>query len=392
MLRKFNDIKIGIIGGGQLGKMMAIEGKKLGLKFIILDPQPDCPAATVVDELIIGSFYDEIKIKELANKTDVVTYEFEHIHADLLKTMEQEGYKIYPSPSTLKIIQDKYQQKKFLTEQGLPVPKFKAVTGLEDLNRAVMELGLPILLKSRRGGYDGKGNYLIKTMEEIEIAYKSLGGKDDTLMVEAFVDFEMEVSAIVARGIYGDQKVYPLSENIHEDNILITTIVPARVKRAIEEKAKAVAQKSMEVLGGIGVFCIEMFIDREGNVLVNEIAPRVHNSGHYTIEGCSTSQFAQHLRGILGLPLGSTNLRKSSVMINLLGDANSKGTASIIGVEKVLKESEAYLHIYGKKESKPQRKMGHVTVLDSDINEALGKAQLIRGYIKIIGEEAEYND
>ncbi|KAB3534432.1 5-(carboxyamino)imidazole ribonucleotide synthase [Alkaliphilus pronyensis] len=392
LLHTLNNTKIGIIGGGQLGKMMAIEGKKLGLRFIILDPQPDCPASSVVDEQIVGDFFDDEKIKALADKTDIITYEFEHIYADLLIHLIEEGYRVYPSPEALKIIQDKYHQKEFLTKKGIEAPEFREIKGIEDIYRAIDDMGLPLLLKSRRGGYDGKGNYLIKTEDEVQTAYEMLGGDEKLLMVEAFVDFRMEISAIVARGAGGEQKIYPLSENIHENNILKTTIAPARVSDEIAQKAKSVAEEVVEVLDGVGVFCIEMFVDKNEKVLINEIAPRVHNSGHYTFEGCYTSQFEQHLRAILGLPLGSTELIKPSVMINLLGEDNYTGNAKIIGAEKLLEIPAAYLHFYGKNISKPQRKMGHITVLDSDIEKAMEKAEKARGLVRVIGEEAIIND
>ncbi|AOY75763.1 5-(carboxyamino)imidazole ribonucleotide synthase [Clostridium formicaceticum] len=379
--------KIGIIGGGQLGKMMVLEGKKLGLHFTVLDPSMDCPAFSIVDEYIEGDFYDKDKIRKLAEATDLITYEFEHIDADILMELKEEGYKIYPTPSTLKIIQDKFQQKNFLRQCNVPVPDFDAVDSVEALDAAVDKYGLPLLLKSCRGGYDGKGNYLIRHREEIPKAYHTLGGDATQLMVEAFVPFIKEVSVVVARGVDGEIKVYPLAENIHENNILKTTIVPARVNKVVAHKAQALALKTMELLKGVGIFCVEMFVDADDDVLVNEIAPRTHNSGHYTIEACSTSQFAQHIRAILGLPLGETKLLKPAVMINLLGGDGYDGRAKLVGAEEILAIPEVYLHFYGKTYTQPERKMGHVTVLAEDVDSALSKGDKVKELMRIIAEE-----
>lgn len=367
--------------------MMVLEGKKLGLHFNILDPSHDCPASSIADQHIIGNFYDQEKIQSLAEISDVITYEFEHIDADMLVELEKQGHRIYPSPSTLKIIQNKYEQKNFLQKYGLSVPKFQKVVSIEDIDRATEEYGFPLILKSCKGGYDGKGNYVIKTKGDIKKAYGNLGGSHRDLMIEAYIPFKMEISVLIARGITGEMKIYPLAENIHENNILKTTIAPARVRRETEEKAHKLALKTMEILKGIGIFCIEMFVDQEDNLFINEIAPRTHNSGHYTIEGCSTSQFYQHLRGILGLPLGDTSLVKEAVMINLLGEEGYVGKTKVTGVEKALALSGVYVHIYGKTDTKPNRKMGHATIVDTNVASALKKADYVRDILKIISED-----
>lgn len=377
-------MNIGIIGGGQLGKMMILEGKKLGFSFAILDPAGDCPAASIADNHIMEDFYNKEAIRKLAEITDVITYEFEDINADILMELEDEGYKIYPSPETLKIIQNKFHQKTFLKENKIAVGDFKKIDSLEELYDATDIYGLPALLKSCRGGYDGKGNYFIKDKNDIPKAFETLGGGSIELMLETYIPFWKEVSVIAARGVTGEIKVYPLAENIHEDNILRTTIVPARVSSEIEEKAKELAFKTMDVLKGVGIFCIEMFVDQDNNLLVNEIAPRTHNSGHYTIEASSTSQFNQHLRAILGLPLGSTALISPVVMINLLGEDGHEGKSTLIGLEEALKFPEVYIHFYGKTITKPQRKMGHITVLGDNIESALKKANDIKEMVKIV--------
>lgn len=363
---------------------MISEGKKLGLFFAILDPVTDCPCSSMVDRHIVGDFYDRDKIRSLAEETDVITYEFEHIDADILMELEEEGHTIYPSPGTLKMIQDKFQQKSFLQSQGIPVSAFQRVKSVQDLQKSTLQYGFPLLLKSCRGGYDGKGNYVIKNAEEVSTAYDALGGSASELMVEAFVPFVKEVSVIAARGIKGEIKVYPLGENIHENNILKTTIIPARVSKEVEEKAKALAMETMEVLKGVGIFCIEMFVDKNNHLLVNEIAPRPHNSGHYTIEACSTSQFAQHIRAILGLPLGETALLKPAVMINLLGEKGYEGRAKLVGTEKALGLPKVYVHFYGKSVTAPERKMGHITILDNNLPLALKKAERVKDMVKVI--------
>ncbi len=380
---------IGIIGGGQLGKMLIQEGKKLGLKFNILDPTLNCPAASIADKHIVGSFYDSSKLLELAEASEIITYEFEHIDADLLVSLMEKGHRIYPSPLTLKLIQDKYLQKMFLKENNIPTPKFTAINSIEELYKAGMSFGYPMLLKLRKGGYDGKGNYLISREEQVPEAYVALGGGKKPLMAEAFVDYSMEISAIVARGANSQLEVYPLSENQHENNILRTTIVPARLTDEAAVKGREIALRTLELLEGIGVFCIEMFVDAENNVYVNEIAPRTHNSGHYTIEGCYTSQFAQHLRCILGLPLGSCQLIHPSVMINLLGEEKNEGKARLVGAVEALAMPKLYLHLYGKEETKPLRKMGHITIVDESLEEALCKAVSIAGKVKVIAEKGE---
>ncbi|ABR47136.1 phosphoribosylaminoimidazole carboxylase, ATPase subunit [Alkaliphilus metalliredigens QYMF] len=382
-----NHIKIGIIGGGQLGKMMILEGQKMGLQFIILDPDSHCPAAPIADEQIVADFYDQEKIEALAESCHILTYEFEHIDADVLISLQEKGYMIEPAPQILKVIQDKYEQKKRLRDNDIPVGDFKKVYSIGDIYEAIEDFQLPILLKSCRGGYDGKGNYLINDLDEVELAYKSLGNGQADLMVEAFVPFEKEISAIVARGINGEIKVFPMAENIHVDNILNTTIFPAQISQRAEDQAKEVAMKTMEMLKGVGVFCVEMFIDKDERVLVNEIAPRTHNSGHFTIEACVTSQFAQQLRCLLGLPLGDVGLLSSGVMVNLLGENKQRGPAKMIGVAEVLKIPGVFLHYYGKTETSPQRKMGHVTILGSSIDEAMEKAVDVRKLLRVVSQD-----
>ena len=350
--------RLGIIGGGQLGMMIAEAAKNLSehiSEITVLDPTENCPAAQAGAKQIVGDFKDEIAILKLAEQSDIITYEIESGNTDVLSKLKAE---IEPSPSTLGIIQDKLSQKTFLSENGLPVPQFYEITSLDDLRKKIKDLGLPVLLKSRRDAYDGRGNFKITSSNEIEKAYQHFDGK--SLMVEKFVNFKMEVSVIAARNTKGDITTYPLVENIHQNNILKMTIAPARVSDDVINNAGEIAKKTMEVLKGAGVFGIEMFIDQDDKILINEIAPRVHNSGHHTLQSCKTSQFEQHLRAILGLELGSTDLVHKTVMCNILGPDGFEGKYKPF----VLENDGVYLKMYGKSVSKPQRKLGHFNIVD----------------------------
>ncbi len=376
--------KIGIIGGGQLGKMMIQEAKKMGFYIMVLDPTENCPAHTLVDEHIVAEFNDKKAIRFLAENTDVVTYEFEHIDADILQTLETEGKKIYPTAKSLKVIQNNYTQKKLLLEHHLPTPAFCKVLSEKDIIKAGEDYGFPFMLKACTGGYDGKGNFVVETKESITQAYQALGSGTLELMAEKFFPFIMEISVLACRGINGEIQVYPVAENLHKDNILDETKVPANISQQTTQNAMDLAKKVMEVFEGVGMFCVEMFVDKQGNVSVNEVAPRPHNSGHYTIEACVTSQFEQHIRAITGLPLGSPALLKPVVMRNLLGEEQS-GKSCILGAEQALCIPGAFLHIYGKEESKPKRKMGHITVIADSVEEAAQKAQQAKNAVKIYG-------
>jgi len=374
--------RLGIIGGGQLGMMITEAAQNLNdeiSEIIVLDPTENCPAAQAGAKQIVGDFKDEFAILKLAGESDIITYEIESGNTDVLSKLKAE---IEPSPSTLSIIQDKLSQKKFLSENGLPVSQFYEITSLDDLREKIKELGLPVLLKSRRDAYDGRGNFKISSSDEIEKAYQHFDGK--SLMVEKFVDFKMEVSVIAARNTRGEIATYPLVENIHEDNILKITIAPARVSDNVIKNAGEIAKKTMQVLNGAGVFGIEMFVDQDNKILINEIAPRVHNSGHHTLQSCKTSQFEQHLRAILGLNLGSTDLVHKTVMCNILGPDGFEGKYKPVQLEK----DGVYLRMYGKDVSKPQRKLGHFNVVDlnnsKDTSELLKMADEIKNTVSIM--------
>ena len=368
--------RLGIIGGGQLGMMITEAAQNLTdviSEITVLDPTENCPASQSGAKQIVGDFKDELAILKLAEQSDIITYEIESGNTDVLSKLKA---KIEPSPSTLGIIQDKLSQKTFLSENELPVSEFYEVTSLDDLREKINGLGLPVLLKSRRDAYDGRGNFKITSSDEIEKAYKHFDGK--SLMVEKFVNFKMEVSVIAARNTKGEIVTYPLVENIHENNILNVTIAPARVSDNVIKDAEDIAKKTMEVLKGAGVFGIEMFIDQDDRILINEIAPRVHNSGHHTLQSCKTSQFEQHLRAILGLKLGSTDLIHKTVMCNILGPAGFEGKYNPINIKK----DNVYLKMYGKNVSKPQRKLGHFNIVDLNDSESIDRLLKIAGGIK----------
>ncbi|WP_177996836.1 5-(carboxyamino)imidazole ribonucleotide synthase [Candidatus Nitrosotalea bavarica] len=376
---------LGIIGGGQLGMMLTEAAKKMPeyiSDVIVLDPTPECPAVRVGAKQIVADFKDKNAIVELSLQSDIITYEIESGDSKVLESLHGE-VSINPSPTTLRTIQDKYLQKQFLSQNNIPVAEFEAVESQEDLEKKISQFQYPVLLKARRDAYDGRGNFRIEDQSQIEIGYKRFLGRQT--MIEKFVDFKMEVSVIAARNIHGEIATYPLVENIHKDNILEFTIVPARVSDKIASEADNIAKKTMQVLHGAGVFGIEMFVTKDDKVLVNEIAPRVHNSGHHTLQSTETSQFEQHLRAILGLPLGNTRLKHNTVMCNILGPRDFVGRYRPITLEQ---KDGVYLKMYHKDESKPQRKLGHFNIVDEkdtkNIELLIKRAQEIRSMIKFM--------
>ncbi len=373
---------LGIIGGGQLGMMITEAAKKMPeniLKIIVLDPTQNCPAAQMGAEQILADFKDEKGIQELAQKSDIITYEIETGDSDVLKSVENQS-EINPSPETLKIIQDKFLQKTLLSENKIPVGEFIQIQSLDDLKKGLDKFGYPALLKARRDAYDGRGNFKINSSEDIKKAFDYFEGNN--IMLEKFIPFKMEVSVIASRNTKGKIKTYPLVENIHEDNILRVTIAPARVSKEISDKAEEIAKVTMAVLKGAGVFGIEMFVTTDDEILINEIAPRVHNSGHHTLQSSETSQFEQHLRAIFGLELGSVKLLHPTIMYNILGSKEFEGEYKPIEIS----EQDVYLTMYGKKFSKPQRKLGHVNLVAKEgesINDLLQKLNSLKGEFQI---------
>lgn len=375
--------KIGVIGGGQLGRMLAFEAKRMGYNVIVLDPKENCPAVQVCDEQIVGSLYDASKIRELAEKSDVLTYEFEFLDANILCDLESEGYKIAPSGKTLKIIQNKYTQKTFFKEKGLSVPRFIKVSSRDELEKGIEELGLPVVLKFCTGGYDGKGNIVIKNKNEIDEVVNEVSLDKGDFMLEEFIKFKCEISMAVARNTFGQIEFFPVGENIHEESILRYTKVPANISNEVEEKAKKLVCKVIEAFDDIGLICVELFVSENDDIYINEVAPRTHNSTHYTIEACITSQFEQQLRAITGLPLGSTKLISPVVMANLLGEDKIEGNFKIEGLDNILQVEGAYFHFYGKSFVDVKKKIGHITILDNSIESAEAKAREALSKIKI---------
>jgi len=381
MDRNFNysALKLGIIGGGQLGKIMSQQAKKMGFQVTILDPTYNCPAAQVSDKHIMGGFGDREKLEQLVQETDVTTFEIEHVDTSILKELYGHGHNIHPSPYLIELIQNKYEQKKLLDEHGIPVPKYRSVDAETDL----ADFGFPVIQKAKTEGYDGKGVMMLKNRDDIESCIKSES------FIEELVDIDKELAVIVARNIESDIKCYPVVEMLFDDRANICDIVmaPARITEAVEKEATEIAVKCIEVLDGVGIFGVEFFLTKNGRVLVNEIAPRPHNSGHYSVEACATSQYEQLIRAVTNLPLGSTKLLSPAVMVNLLGAMGYEGEPFIEGIHDALEIPELSFHFYGKSYTKPFRKMGHVTVLDDDPDEALRKAMKAKEVIKIKGSK-----
>jgi 5-(carboxyamino)imidazole ribonucleotide synthase len=369
-------IRVGIIGGGQLGKMLAHEAKRMSLGVIILDPTRECPASTIADEQIVADFKDENAIMRLAEESDVLTYEIELANSFALKTLELKQYPVRPAPETLHIIQNKFRQKSFLRNHSINVADFEMITSEDHLFQLCESFGFPIMLKACENSYDGRGNFLIRSFDQVPNAFKYFS--DNQIMVEKFIPFTKEISIMVARNPSGEIASFPVAENIHKNNILDTSIVPARINQETELKARRVAEMTMQVLKGSGIFGIEMFVTKDGDVLINEIAPRPHNSGHYTNEACSVSQFEQHLRAVLDLPLIKPELLCPAVMVNLLGQDDLNGSYVINGLKQVLSVPGAKLYVYGKKTSKPGRKLGHITATGKTVEEALARATKAR--------------
>jgi 5-(carboxyamino)imidazole ribonucleotide synthase len=354
---------VGVVGGGQLGRMMGEAAGPLGVELVVSDPTPDCPAAPVVREQVLGDFDDYDAIRDLAERADVLTFEIELADPDAMERVgEETDTPIHPDPDTLRTIQDKLVQNRELAEGGLPVPAFRQVDTEADLRAAGEELGWPVMLKAREGGYDGRGNRPVEGPEEAAEALEAIGGP---ALAEELVDFERELAVM---GAVGDDetRAYPVTETIHEEEILRESVTPARIGDEVRSRAREAAFDVLELLDGRGVYGIELFETGDGRVLVNEIAPRPHNSGHWTIEGAGCSQFEQHVRAVLGWPLGDASLRSPAVTANLLGDVESSRPAELAGTEAILETPEASLHWYGKRDTRPLRKMGHVTLTETD--------------------------
>ncbi|MFT4922443.1 MAG: 5-(carboxyamino)imidazole ribonucleotide synthase [Haloarculaceae archaeon] len=369
---------LGVVGGGQLGRMLGEAAGPLGVEVVVSDPTPEAPAAPVVHDQVVGDFDDESTLRELADRADYLTFEIELADPDVLERVgEETDTPVHPHPDTLRTIQDKLVQKRRLSEAGVPVPAFRAVDSAAALREALDDLGYPAMLKAREGGYDGRGNVPVESPDEVESAFAAIDGP---AMVEEFVDFERELAVMGSLGT-DERDTFPVTETIHEEEILREMVAPARAPESVRERARTVARDVLDVMAGRGVFGIELFETEAGEILLNEIAPRPHNSGHWTIEGCHTSQFEQHVRAITGLPLGTTDQRTPTVTANILGDVDSADPATLYGFEDALRTERLAIHWYGKRETYRLRKMGHVTLPggdDTDRTALLERARAVR--------------
>ncbi|MFT3806019.1 5-(carboxyamino)imidazole ribonucleotide synthase [Arenimonas sp.] len=350
---------VGILGGGQLARMLALSGAPLGLRFLVLDSTIDACAGQFVP-MVVGDYRDETVLAEFAGRVDVATFDFENVPAESAQWLA-ERVPVFPNPRALAVAQDRLAEKSLFRKLGIPVPAFADIATRESLDRAVAELGLPCILKTRRLGYDGKGQFRIKTSADADAAWDALGAQATTvgLILEAFVPFQREISVVAVRGRDGEFRAWPLTENWHVDGILSASLAPATLPPALAEKAIAHARSIAEALDYVGVFALELFL-KDGELLANEMAPRVHNSGHWTIEGAETSQFQNHLRAVLGLPLGDTRMLGHACMLNWIG--------SVPSANPVLANASGHWHDYGKS-SRAGRKVGHATLRAEDAGE-----------------------
>lgn len=369
---------IGILGGGQLGKMFLQKAFDFNIDFFVLDPDANCSCSKICKNFSVGDFKDFDTVYNFGKQVDLITIEIEHVNIEALEKLEKEGKKVFPQPAVLRIIQDKGLQKEFYKQNNIPTSPFVLVDNREDIHQH--KILLPVMQKMRKGGYDGKGVKPIKTENDISNAF------DAPSVLEAFADIAMEISVIVARNESGEKKTFPVVEMVFnpEVNLVDNLLSPARISAALEKQAEEIALKIADKLKIVGVLAVEMFITKAGEILVNEMAPRPHNSGHHTIEANITSQYEQHLRAIMNWPLGDTSIIKPSVMLNLLGHRDYSGEAILSGLDEVLKVSGVKPHWYGKNTTKPFRKMGHITILGESIEDVLDKAEKIRGVLKVI--------
>ncbi|RUT30453.1 5-(carboxyamino)imidazole ribonucleotide synthase [Paenibacillus zeisoli] len=371
---------IGILGGGQLGRMMALAGTNLGYRFVTLEPTPDSPCGQVTDQ-ITASYSDKVAARELASRSDVITYEFENVDSEVAALLEDLSY-VPQGSRLLYTTQHRIREKQAIEAAGVPVAPYREIRSVEELREAVECLGIPSVLKTATGGYDGKGQWVIRSAEEITEAYETLSKAGTELVLEKFIRFDKELSVVAARSPRGEIKTFPVAENIHVDNILHASIVPARIDDSIQEEAERLAARIAESLEAVGLLAVELFLTESGELFVNELAPRPHNSGHYTMEACKTSQFEQHVRAICNLPLGDTSLLSPVVMVNVLGEhmeAVVQGLVSGTWIEGNDQDSAPdvapKVHLYGKSGSAAKRKMGHINLLCDNVQEGMNFIQ-----------------
>ena len=371
------DFKLGVLGGGQLGRMLLQEAVNLDIKLAALDPNPTAPCHQIVPYFTTGDFNDRETVVKFGKDLNVITVEIEHVSVVGLRDLEKLGVKVFPQPDMLEIVQDKGLQKEFYKKHNIPTAPYRLLNNKAELYDNIDFL--PAAQKLRKGGYDGRGVFVIKSKDQIE------GGFDAPTVLEKFVDFEKELSVIVARNEKGEIKTFPAVELDFNPkaNLVELLFSPANISDDIAKKADAIATKTIEAFGLVGILAVELFLTKEGDILVNEVAPRPHNSGHQTIEANITSQYAQHLRSILNLPLGDTTLIRPAAMVNLLGEEGHSGPVIYEGLEEALKISGVYVHLYGKTDTKPFRKMGHVTITAATAGEAREKAMRVKSIIKV---------
>jgi 5-(carboxyamino)imidazole ribonucleotide synthase len=379
MPKSIQEINIGILGGGQLGRMLIQSAIDLDLNIQVLDPDPDCPCSSIA-KLTTGSLTDFNTVIDFGKLLDVITVEIENVNTLALKELENQGKKVFPQSAQLALIQDKCLQKKFYVENGIPTAEAIFISGREEAKNQVHFL--PAVNKMAREGYDGKGVQIIMDETDLHKVFDVPG------LLEKHINFDKEIAVIVARNENGETVSYPPVEMVFnkEANLVEFLFCPAEIGKATAREADLIARKIIDRMGLVGILAVEMFVTKEGEILVNEVAPRPHNSGHQTIEANYTSQYEQHLRAILNLPLGDSDIIKPSSMINLLGEKGYEGPARYKGLENVLKLSGTYIHLYGKKTTKPFRKMGHVTILGDDLKELKEKTIFVKNELKVLAK------
>jgi 5-(carboxyamino)imidazole ribonucleotide synthase len=372
------DFRLGILGGGQLGKMLIQQAQNYDVKISVLDPSADAPCAGSAHKFVQGRFDDFETVYAFGKEVDLLTIEIEHVNLDALEKLVSEGVAVHPSPSVLRIVQDKGLQKQFYRIHGIDTAPFVLVENVEEIKEHRSDF--PFMQKLRKGGYDGRGVQALRSDEDI---YAAMPGPS---VLEKFVDFEKEISVIVARNTAGEIKTFPAVDMLFnaEANLVEYLFSPASLTPELQEKASDLAIKVAKALDLTGVLAVEMFLTKNGNLLVNEVAPRPHNSGHQTIEGNVNSQYEQHLRAILGLPLGDTSIIRPTVMVNLLGEKGFSGPVKYDGLEEVLAWPGVYVHLYGKTETRPFRKMGHVTIAAQSLDQAKELAKKVAQTLKVI--------
>lgn len=376
-MKSISQTRLGILGGGQLGRMLIQETINYNISVSILDPDADAPCKNICDYFEVGSLSDYETVYNFGRNLDVITIEIEKVNIEALEELEKEGVVVYPQPRIIRLIQDKGLQKQFFKENEIPTAGFQLFNSKEQL--AAADLPFPFIQKLRKDGYDGRGVKKISDVKDLEDAF------DTPCLAENLVDFEKEIAVIVARNADGEMKTFPMVEMDFnpEANLVEFLISPSTYSFEIQQQAEEIAKNIASGLSMVGILAVEMFLTKDHQILVNELAPRPHNSGHQTIEGNYTSQFGQHLRAIFNLPLGSTKAIANAVMINLLGENGHDGVAEYEGLSEALKHEGVYVHLYGKKYTKPFRKMGHVTIIDEDRQKAIEKAEFIKKTIKV---------